>query len=65
MGNFNADAKTKPEAIGRYWDHYHEEIERLLRRYPDRIRKYETLELLGYEVRAVVFPNLPHAYIHP
>jgi hypothetical protein len=46
-----AEAKTKQEAIGQYWDHYHEEIQRLLQKYPDSIRKYETLELLGHKVR--------------
>ena len=28
------------EAIGAYWDHYHLEINRLLRQYPDRVRKF-------------------------
>jgi hypothetical protein len=47
---FGVEAKSKAEAIGRYWDHYHVEIQRLVKQYPDNVRRYETLELLGHKV---------------
>ena len=41
------EAASRLEAIGQYWDHYHLEIQRLLQRYPARVRKYTTTQLLG------------------
>lgn len=48
---FGVEAKSKAEAIGRYWDHYHVEIQRLVKQYPDNVRRYETLELLGHKAQ--------------
>jgi hypothetical protein len=42
-GFIDAEAQTRTEAIGEYWDLYHGEIDRLLRQYPDRVRKFTTV----------------------
>ena len=38
---------TKEEAIGKYWDYYRTETERLARKYPKNVMKYQMTALLG------------------